>query len=227
MATANLKERIDHFMNYETLRRHAPPPRRVAVIAVAALVLFTVASAMAGRPANSEHQSYTVSIDASQNGDIVIVSGTVREDATGAAVTLPPTKLTRGSRGGVSAVHDGLGATFEIRPDGDDLAVDVTVRRDGALTYTSHVKVLPNDGTAGGKYTGEPISLSLKDADLRDVLQTFGKLTGMEVRLDDAVQGKVTVVWQDIPWDKALDTLLAQNGCSYRIEGHALIITKN
>jgi beta-lactamase regulating signal transducer with metallopeptidase domain len=227
MATANLKERIDHVMNYETLRRHAPPPRRVAVIAAAALVLFTVASAMAGRPANSEQQQiYTVSIDAQQNGDIVILSGTVRDDATGATVTIPVTKFTRGNRAEVSAVHEGLGATFDIRPDGDDLGVDVTVRRNGALAYASHVKVRPGDGAAG-KYTGEPISLSLKDADLRDVLKTFGKLTGLDVRLDDSVQGKVTVFWQGVPWDKALDTLLIQNGCSYRIEGHTLIITKN
>ncbi|MCM2316874.1 MAG: AMIN domain-containing protein, partial [Thermoanaerobaculia bacterium] len=42
-------------------------------------------------------------------------------------------------------------------------------------------------------YTGEPIDLSLKDADVKDVLRTFAQLTGLNIAVDPGVSGTVTV----------------------------------
>ena len=61
------------------------------------------------------------------------------------------------------------------------------------------------------KWTGEPISISLKDADIKDVLHTFAKLTGMNIAIDPDVHGSVTVELHDVPWDQALDLILRQN----------------
>ena len=34
------------------------------------------------------------------------------------------------------------------------------------------------------RYTGEPLSLNLKDADIKDVLRTFAQLTGLNIAID-------------------------------------------
>ncbi|PYQ25470.1 MAG: hypothetical protein DMF56_27370 [Acidobacteria bacterium] len=73
-------------------------------------------------------------------------------------------------------------------------------------------------------FTGEPISLNLKDADLKDVLRTFAELTGLNMAIDPGVGGSVTVDFQDVPWDQALDIILRQNGLTFILEGNVLRI---
>jgi type IV pilus assembly protein PilQ len=77
--------------------------------------------------------------------------------------------------------------------------------------------------SAGEKtYTGEPLSLNLKDADIKDVLHTFQQLTGLNIAVDPQVSGSVTVDFVDIPWDQALEIILRQNGLSYLLEGNVM-----
>jgi type IV pilus assembly protein PilQ len=84
--------------------------------------------------------------------------------------------------------------------------------------------------TAGGRtlsggqrvYNGEPISLNLKDADLKDVLRTFAQLTGLNIAVDPDVSGSVTVDFVDVPWDQALDLILRQNNLTYVLEGNVM-----
>ncbi|PYQ33572.1 MAG: hypothetical protein DMF57_09060 [Acidobacteria bacterium] len=77
---------------------------------------------------------------------------------------------------------------------------------------------------SGGErvYTGEPISLNLKDADLKDVIRTFAELTGLNIAVDPGVTGSVTVDFVDVPWDQALDIILRQNNLSYVLEGNVM-----
>jgi type IV pilus secretin PilQ/predicted competence protein len=78
-------------------------------------------------------------------------------------------------------------------------------------------------GAANQKvYTGEPLSLNLKEADIRDVLRTFGDLTGLNIAVDPDVSGKVTVNFNEVPWDQALDIILRQNSLNYVLEGNVL-----
>ncbi len=74
------------------------------------------------------------------------------------------------------------------------------------------------------RYVGEPISLDLKDADLKDVLLTFGKLARVNVAIDPEVRGSVTVSLHDVPWDEALDLILKTNGLGYILEGNVVRI---
>src|ERR1700694_1686151 len=46
---------------------------------------------------------------------------------------------------------------------------------------------------AESRWAGEPISLDVKDADLRDILHTFAELTGLNMVIDPDVRGAVTV----------------------------------
>lgn len=75
---------------------------------------------------------------------------------------------------------------------------------------------------AGSRFSGEPISLDLKDADLKDVLRTFAKLARLNIAIDPEVKGSVTVRLHDVSWDQALDVILQINGLGYVLEGNVL-----
>jgi len=77
------------------------------------------------------------------------------------------------------------------------------------------------------QFTGEPISLSLKDADVRDVLKTFSALTQLNIIVDPGVGGSVTVELRDVPWDQALDLILRINGLDYVLENNVLRVATN
>ncbi len=72
------------------------------------------------------------------------------------------------------------------------------------------------------KYTGEPISLSLKDADVKDVLRVFHDISKMNIVVHPAVQGKVTVDLENVPWDQAMDIVLKNNGLDYVYENNVI-----
>ena len=72
------------------------------------------------------------------------------------------------------------------------------------------------------QFTGEPITLTLKDADIKDVLRTFSALTQLNIVLDPSVSGSVTVELRDVPWDQALDLILRINGLDYVLENNVL-----
>ncbi|MCB1032542.1 MAG: type IV pilus secretin PilQ [Acidobacteria bacterium] len=78
----------------------------------------------------------------------------------------------------------------------------------------------------GGKkqYVGEPISLSLKDADVKDVLRSFAKISGLNVVVQPGVRGTVTVELESVPWDQALDQILKINGLGYELDGNIMRI---
>jgi type II secretory pathway component HofQ len=74
-------------------------------------------------------------------------------------------------------------------------------------------------GEAVRRFRGEPISLDLKDADIRDVLLTFSKLARLNMVIDPDVRGSVTVRLENVPWDQALEVILKVNGLGYVLEG--------
>jgi type IV pilus assembly protein PilQ len=73
-------------------------------------------------------------------------------------------------------------------------------------------------------FNGEPLSLNLKDADIKDVIRTFAELTGLNIAVDPGVTGSVTVDFVDVPWDQALDLILRQNNLTYIVEGNVMRI---
>ncbi|HYU48011.1 MAG TPA: type IV pilus secretin PilQ [Terriglobales bacterium] len=76
----------------------------------------------------------------------------------------------------------------------------------------------------GSKYTGEPISVNLKDVDLKDFFRLIHEISGLNVVLDPNVKGTLTIVLDDVPWDQALDIVLKNNDLSRQLEGNILRI---
>ncbi len=77
---------------------------------------------------------------------------------------------------------------------------------------------------AGPKYTGEPISVNLKDVDLKDFFRLIHEISGLNVVLDPTVHGTLTIVLDDVPWDQALDIVLKNNDLARELDGNVLRI---
>ena len=223
-------------MHYAALKAQAPSPVRVTLLAVAALALFTMASGLVGSARafaeGKAHPPYAIRITATRAGGAITVAGAVRENATQRLIAAPALTLDAGRRGSArSSAPGGVQVALEARPDsGDRVAVEVTIERSGALIQKGTLVVAPSDDAAAvdhpQEYTGEPINLNLVQADLRETLAQLGRMSGLQMRIDEAVQGKVSMSWHNVPWDEALEILLRENGLTYRIEGSTLHVSK-
>ncbi|MGB8524404.1 MAG: type IV pilus secretin PilQ [Candidatus Acidiferrales bacterium] len=86
----------------------------------------------------------------------------------------------------------------------------------------------PDQTAPAGKYSGEPISVNLKDVDLRDFFRLIHEISGLNIVVDPAVKGNLTIVLDDVPWDQALEIVLKNNGLDKQLEGNVLrIATKD
>jgi len=73
-----------------------------------------------------------------------------------------------------------------------------------------------------GHYTGEPISVNLKDVDLKDFFRLIHEISGLNVVLDPNVKGTLTIVLDEVPWDQALDIVLQNNSLDKQLTGNVL-----
>ena len=77
-------------------------------------------------------------------------------------------------------------------------------------------------GSRETSYSGAPMTISLKDGDIKDVLRSFAQISGLNVVVQPGVTGTVTVELTDVPWDQALEQILKINGLGYQLEGNIM-----
>ena len=92
------------------------------------------------------------------------------------------------------------------------------------LAAEQKVQMEQKPAASGAKYTGEPISVNLKDVDLKDFFRLIHEISGLNVVLDPMVHGSLTIVLDDVPWDQALDIVLKNNDLSRQLDGNVLRI---
>jgi len=116
---------------------------------------------------------------------------------------------------------------FAQRPEGSPLpAASATMQSAPAVNMAAEQKTQAQQAPAitGPKYTGEPISVNLKDVDLKDFFRLIHEISGLNVVLDPNVKGSLTIVLDDVPWDQALDIVLKNNDLARQLEGNVLRI---
>jgi type IV pilus assembly protein PilQ len=78
--------------------------------------------------------------------------------------------------------------------------------------------------SADREYTGDRLTLNFQDIDSRAVLQLLADVSGRNIVVSDTVQGNVTLRLQSVPWDQALDIVLATKGLDMRENGNVIIV---
>ena len=97
----------------------------------------------------------------------------------------------------------------------------------GHLEKTANGEVQPATPIAqetGPKYTGTPISLDFKDADINNILRLIAEVSNLNIVAGEDVKGTVTIKLQDVPWDQALDIILLSNNLGKTLDGNILRI---
>jgi type IV pilus assembly protein PilQ len=92
-----------------------------------------------------------------------------------------------------------------------------------SVVPVSAVSVVSQDQN-GGKYTGAPISVNLKNVDLQDFFRLIHEISGLNVVVDPNVKGTLTLVLDNVPWDQALDIVLKNNDLGDQLDGNVLRI---
>jgi predicted Ser/Thr protein kinase len=90
-----------------------------------------------------------------------------------------------------------------------------------------NLAILARPQSAGERgYFGAPISISLRNAEVRDVMASIAILTGLNISVAPDVTGSVTVHAENLPWDQVFDQTLRQNRLRYRIEQNVVVIER-
>lgn len=76
--------------------------------------------------------------------------------------------------------------------------------------------------TGSSKWVGDPISLDVKDLDIRDFFFFIADISKMNVILDPDVKGTVTMKVHDVPWDQLMDLVCRTHGLGYELNGNVV-----
>jgi type IV pilus assembly protein PilQ len=74
------------------------------------------------------------------------------------------------------------------------------------------------------QFTGERISLSFQNIDVRALLQIIADVAGTNMVVSDSVSGDIAMRLQNVPWDQALDIILRTKGLGLRQQGNVMLV---
>lgn len=231
MGTGYLKERITHIMTSHSHR--LLPHRLLTAFAIALIGAFTLAAGAARAQAAKDTKSLLYSVRARvrvvTNPAGFLVEPTITETATGREVPSNGAGITvRPGEEGVLRTSDNgteIVARFNVGKDGSGICT-LNATRAGDVIEHSTFSFAPPKPASTSQYHGEPISLNLENADFRDVIGTFSKLTGLKVVVDPNISAHVTINVTDMPWDEAFDHIVHDAGLQYQLSNNTVHIFK-
>lgn len=218
MASAKIKERMEHLMSYETIKGKAWSHRAMLAVGVVLIAISTFAAS--STPKTRPYSlTFTVTLPAPNQ---ITFDATVVDNATNEIVSQPRLTTHGGVQGRVSSkLHDGRDISMRMKGQTPgDAEVLLEVMENGKLVqrtlYTQTDKA----------FDGEPISLNLKAADIHDVLGTFGDLTGLTFDVAPDVSASITMDLRDVPWDKVLDDMMTEHGLIAEVDGKTIHVSR-
>ena len=75
-----------------------------------------------------------------------------------------------------------------------------------------------------GDFKSFNVTLNFVDVDIRELAQALTQISGVNILVGDEVEGTVTIKISNVPWDKALDSILNVKGLAKSVDGSANII---
>src|SRR5690349_939833 len=102
---------------------------------------------------------------------------------------------------------------------------DVQQKNTGANSDSRGKLQLADDRSNEKVYTGQKISLDFKDADIKNVFRLLAEVSGLNIVVTNDVNRRVTVRLVEVPWDQAMDLLIATNGLDKEQIGNVVRIS--
>ena len=225
MASTHLKERLDHLMrNSRRTLSH-----RIVVIMAALIVAGVTLASDINRGGDDTSKPYKLFVEVRPGEDAgtLVFYGRIYNSVTHRQFAQPIVAFKRGGSARVrTGSNDGVSdreAVIDVRDLGSSVSVVMQILKDGAVIQESTYQATPLTQRKH-EYTGAPISLNLKDADIKDVLRTFGKISGTNIEYPDTLQGKVTINVREMPWDEAFDAIVREQHLTWVMTGDTITI---
>jgi beta-lactamase regulating signal transducer with metallopeptidase domain len=227
MASAHLKERIQHLMRYDSLRRSAFSHRTIAAASMLAVVLTVAAAGVViAEPVTVDAGKYQLNYSMHRRADDTLdIRVQIVDTETKEAIAAPASVATKpGDRATVRVEQQTEGKHREflvtIDPNSDGSGrMTMVVMHNGREVQNTSVKFPPPGARVARTYTGAPLSLNLANADIRDVMRVFAQITALEIALTPDVQGSVNVKVEGQPWDEAFDSIVARERLRLAADG--------
>jgi type IV pilus assembly protein PilQ len=225
----------------KTVAEKSPVPASRAVSspfappAIAAKTEPTNLSAAAPSKSSAPVTAANVSVDSAvtapgqttaKSSDFVFVEPTYAPKASSADASLEPAQRSQeaAARFADKTAPELLPAVANAAQTTQNTASSTGITPAVNLAAEQRAQAGQQPASIGPKYTGEPISVNLKDVDLKDFFRLIHEISGLNVVLDPNVQGTLTIVLDDVPWDQALDIVLKNNDLARELEGNVLRI---
>jgi len=74
------------------------------------------------------------------------------------------------------------------------------------------------------EYSGQRLTLNFQDIETRAVLQLLAEVSGLNMVVSDTVAGNLTLRLRNVPWDQALDIVLATRGLDMRQVDNVILV---
>jgi type IV pilus assembly protein PilQ len=71
-------------------------------------------------------------------------------------------------------------------------------------------------------YSGRKIDLDTRNAEFHALMRLIAEEAGVNIVVPDAIKANVTIRLRKVPWDQALEVILASKGLGYKLEGPKL-----
>ncbi|MEN6421472.1 MAG: hypothetical protein ABFD76_05940 [Smithella sp.] len=140
---------------------------------------------------------------------------------------------------------------YSIRQDGQNILIDFNVsgldlKKAGDLKNTEPKKMVAEVSAGTGradtfkkdeafnlpvkkeqakKQTDRIISLDFQDADIKSILRLMAEYGNVSIVCSDEVKGNITLAMKNVPWTKALDTILDINSLTKKQQDDVIIVT--
>jgi len=71
-------------------------------------------------------------------------------------------------------------------------------------------------------YSGQKVTFDFKDIEIQNALKLIAEMSDLNIIMSDDVSGKLTMHLVDVPWDQALDLILATRGLGQERQGNVV-----
>jgi type IV pilus assembly protein PilQ len=106
----------------------------------------------------------------------------------------------------------------DVRPAGPDSQIVVTPVAGTEFEQSAYRR------RAQPEFTGERISLSFQNVEVRSLLQIIADVADTNMVISDSVRGQMAMRLENVPWDQALDIILKTKGLGMRQQGNVMLV---
>jgi len=101
--------------------------------------------------------------------------------------------------------------------------VEEVAVNDRTAGFTTEAKSYAAQGApARAQYTGKKVSFEFKDIDIHNLIRIISEVSKLNIVVADDVKGTVTIRLRNVPWDEALDIILASKGLGKEVIGNVI-----